>query len=200
MQQRDHPRAALVDEAEFLLDPAADMARRTRKARRHPGLQGFGLLGAHLARTAAHVEAGQTFDAAPFEQFVPAADRVVVEEQNLGPLPDSSCRHPKEPRRWRVESRDPPPTRRVPARSAPCDPLHSESRLESSGHPKPAGRQTQALFTDSSMSQGIFCKNPTILWRSVNGPLTCRRHIHVVTGWSEAIVPDWKHEALLPNP
>src|SRR5271154_4079598 len=84
MQQRDQPRAALVDEAEFLLDPGADMARRTRKARRHPTLQRFGLLGAHLARTAAHVEAGQPFDAATFEQLIPAADRVVVEEQNLG--------------------------------------------------------------------------------------------------------------------
>src|SRR5271163_3091515 len=84
MQQRDQPRAALVDEAEFLLDPAADLARRTRKARRHPAFQGLGLLGAHLARTAAHLEAGQAFDAALFEQLVPVADRVVVEQQNLG--------------------------------------------------------------------------------------------------------------------
>ncbi len=30
MQQRDQSRAAFVDEAEFLLDPGADLARRAR--------------------------------------------------------------------------------------------------------------------------------------------------------------------------
>ncbi len=45
-------------------------------------LQGLDLLGAHLARTAAHVEAGQAFHAARFEQAAPAADGVVVEQQN----------------------------------------------------------------------------------------------------------------------
>src|SRR5271154_2276525 len=57
MQQRDQPRAAFVDEAEFLGDPGADLARRARQGRPDPGLQGVALLGAHLARTAAHLEA-----------------------------------------------------------------------------------------------------------------------------------------------
>src|SRR5271167_2385021 len=64
MQQRDQSGAAFVDKPKLLGDPGADLARRTRKARRHPDLQGLGLLGAHLARTAAHVEGGQAFDAA----------------------------------------------------------------------------------------------------------------------------------------
>src|SRR5271168_4318840 len=84
MQQRDQPRAAFVDEAEFLGDPGADLARRARQGRPDPGLQGVALLGAHLARTAAHLEAGQAFDAVLFEKLVPVADRVVVEQQNLG--------------------------------------------------------------------------------------------------------------------
>src|ERR1700761_2026628 len=39
MQQRDQPRAAFVDEAEFLRDPGADLARRARQGRPDPGLQ-----------------------------------------------------------------------------------------------------------------------------------------------------------------
>src|SRR5271154_5682722 len=84
MQQRDQPRAAFVDEAEFLGDPGAYLARRARQARPDPGLQGIALLGAHFARAAAHLEAGQAFDAVLFEQLVPAADRVVVEQENFG--------------------------------------------------------------------------------------------------------------------
>jgi hypothetical protein len=42
------------------------------------------LLGAHFARAAAHLEAAEPFHALLFEQLVPAPDRVVVEQQNLG--------------------------------------------------------------------------------------------------------------------
>src|SRR5450631_658939 len=83
MQQRDQPRAAFVDEAEFLGDKGPDLARGARQSGGDPGLQRLGLLGAHLARTAAHVEAGQAFDAALFEKIVPAADHVVVEQKNI---------------------------------------------------------------------------------------------------------------------
>jgi hypothetical protein len=83
MQQRDQPRATLVDEAEFLADPGADVARRARKRGVHPGPQGLGLLGVHQARTATRVERSQAFEPAPLEQRVPAADRVVVEQKPL---------------------------------------------------------------------------------------------------------------------
>src|SRR5208283_4083112 len=86
MQKRDQPGAAVVDEAEFLLDPGAHLARRTRQGRLDPRLQGLGLLQAQLAGTAAHVEAGQAVEPALFEQLVPAADRVVIEQQNPGHL------------------------------------------------------------------------------------------------------------------
>src|SRR5271167_580409 len=86
MQQRDQPRAAFVDKAKFLGDPGTDVTRRAREGRPNPGLQSSVLQGRHLARTAAHVEAAQAFDAALFEQLVPAADRVVVEQENLGHL------------------------------------------------------------------------------------------------------------------
>jgi hypothetical protein len=82
MQQRNHPRAAFVDEAEFLGDPRADVTRRARKRRVRPSFQGYGLLRVHQAGTAAHVEGGQAFDAALLEQSMPFADRVVVEQQN----------------------------------------------------------------------------------------------------------------------
>ncbi len=84
MQQRDQTRAALVNKAEFLGDPRADLARRLRKRRRDPSLQGGGLLRAQQARTAAHVEAGQAFKPTLFEQRMPVPDRVVVEQKNLG--------------------------------------------------------------------------------------------------------------------
>jgi hypothetical protein len=47
-------------------------------------LQGVALLGAHLARATAHVEAAQAFEAALLEKLIPAADRVVVEQENFG--------------------------------------------------------------------------------------------------------------------
>src|ERR1700719_3242212 len=83
MQQRDQPRAAFVDEAEFLGDPGADLARRARQGRPDPGLQSLALLGAHFARAAAHLEAAEPFDAALLEKLIPAADRVVVEQENF---------------------------------------------------------------------------------------------------------------------
>src|SRR5271168_5417582 len=84
MQQRDQARAAFVDEAEFLGDPGADLARRARQSRPDPGLQGLALLDAHFARAAAHLEAAEPFDAALLEKLIPAADRVVVEQENFG--------------------------------------------------------------------------------------------------------------------
>src|SRR6202041_3827606 len=83
MQQRDQPRAAFVDEAEFLGDPGADLARRARQGRPDPGLQSLAWLGAHFARVAAHLEAAEPFDAALLEKLIPAADRVVVEQENF---------------------------------------------------------------------------------------------------------------------
>src|SRR5208282_5409913 len=105
-----------VDKPELLGDPGADLARRTRKVRRHPDLQGLGLLGAHLARTAAHVEGGQAFDAAPFEKVIPTADR---RRRTTEPsrLPGSSCRHPTAQGRWRAASHDTPWSRHAPMRS-----------------------------------------------------------------------------------
>src|SRR5271170_8387183 len=84
MQQRDQPGAAFVDQAEFLGDPVADLARRARQSRPDPGLQGLALLDAHFARAAAHLEAAEPFDAALLEKLIPAADRVVVEQENFG--------------------------------------------------------------------------------------------------------------------
>ena len=86
MQQRDQSRAAFVDDAEFLLDPGADLARRARQGRRDPGFQLFLLLVAHLAGAAARLETRQPFEAIREEQAVPPADRVVVQQQGPGDL------------------------------------------------------------------------------------------------------------------
>src|SRR5437879_419765 len=71
MQQRDQSRTAFVDEAEFLLDKGADLARRARQRRADKGLQCIFLRGTQKARTAAHVKAGQALDPTLFEQLVP---------------------------------------------------------------------------------------------------------------------------------
>ena len=87
MQQCDQSRAAFVDEAEFLLDPGADMPRRPRQACGDPSLQAVFLRGAQKARAPAHVEAGQAFDPVLFKELAPTADRVVVKQERLGDVP-----------------------------------------------------------------------------------------------------------------
>ena len=83
MQQRDQSRAAFVNEAEFLLDPGADLARRARQRRGDPGFQLFLLLAAQLASAALVAEARQPLDPVLFIQAMPSADGVVVQQQDL---------------------------------------------------------------------------------------------------------------------
>jgi hypothetical protein len=84
MQERNQSRAAFIDAAKFLLDKAADLARRARRLCCEPSLQDVFLRGARKARTAAHVETDQTLDPARFEEVAPAADGVVVEQEGGG--------------------------------------------------------------------------------------------------------------------
>ena len=86
MQQRDQSRAAFINEAEFRLDPGADLACRTRKRSAYPRLQIVFLLGGHIACAPAHIEAGQAFDPALLEEPAPAAHGVVVEQKPFGDL------------------------------------------------------------------------------------------------------------------
>ena len=86
MQQRDQPRAAFINEAEFRLDPGADLACRTRKRRAYPRLQIVFLLGGQIACAPAHIEAGQAFDPALLEEPAPAAHGVVVEQKRISDL------------------------------------------------------------------------------------------------------------------
>jgi hypothetical protein len=84
MQQRDQSRTAFVNEAKFLFDPGADLARRARQRRADVSFQSVFLCGTQKTGAAAHVEAGQPFDPALLKQFVPATDRVVVHQQRSG--------------------------------------------------------------------------------------------------------------------
>ncbi len=86
MQERDQSRAAFINEAEFLLDPGADLACRTRQRRAYPRRQIVFLLGGQIAGAPANIEAGEAFDPALFEELAPAADRVVVQQQCTGDL------------------------------------------------------------------------------------------------------------------
>src|ERR1039458_115434 len=86
MQQRDQSRAASVDEAEFLLDPGADLARRAWQDRPNPGFQLVLLLAVQLAGAAARIETRQPFEAFLDKQAVPFADRIVVQKQGRGDL------------------------------------------------------------------------------------------------------------------
>ena len=84
MQKRNQSRTAFVNEAEFLFDKGADLARRARQRRADKGLQCVFLLGAQKARAPAHVEARQALDPTLFKQFEPATDRVVVQQKRIG--------------------------------------------------------------------------------------------------------------------
>ena len=53
MQKRNQSRTAFVNEAEFLFDKGADLARRARQRRADKGLQCVFLLGAQKARAPA---------------------------------------------------------------------------------------------------------------------------------------------------
>ena len=72
------------DEAEFLLNPGADLARRARQRGADKAFQGVFLRGARKARAPAHVETGQTLDPTLFKEFEPATDRIVVQQQRIG--------------------------------------------------------------------------------------------------------------------
>src|SRR5665811_2044893 len=86
MQQCDQSRTAFINEPEFLLDPGADLTRRTRQRRAYPRLQIVLLLHTQIACAPAHIEAGDAFDPALLEELTPAPDRVVIKEQRIGDL------------------------------------------------------------------------------------------------------------------
>ena len=69
MQKRNQSRTAFVNEAEFLFDKGADLARRARQRRADKGLQCVFLLGAQKARAPADVEAGQALDPTLLKQL-----------------------------------------------------------------------------------------------------------------------------------
>src|SRR5271154_681926 len=81
MQQRNQSRTAFVNEAKFLFDPGTDLARRARQRRADVSFQSVFLRGTQKTGAAAHVEAGQPLDPALLKQFVPATDRVVVQQK-----------------------------------------------------------------------------------------------------------------------
>ena len=85
MQKRNQSRTAFVNEAEFLFDKGADLARRARQRRADKGLQCVFLLGAQKSsRSPPTLEAGQALDLTLFKQFEPATDRVVVQQKRIG--------------------------------------------------------------------------------------------------------------------
>src|SRR5215468_6745580 len=84
VQQRDQSRAAFVNEAEFLRDEGADLPRRARQRGSDKGFQGLFLHSTQKACAAADVKTGEPLDAALLKQLVPAADRIVVQQQRGG--------------------------------------------------------------------------------------------------------------------
>src|ERR1700722_18929174 len=86
MQQRDQPRATLVDDAEFAFDVGADLPCRTRQGARDPSDQSLLLRFGKLAGAAADLEARQAADPALAVNLMPVANRLVVQQQRLGDL------------------------------------------------------------------------------------------------------------------
>src|ERR1700748_1621599 len=84
VQQRDQSRAAFVNEAEFLRDKGADLARRAWQRGAAKGFQRLFLSAIHTKRAAADVKTGQAIDAALLKQLVTVADRIVVQQQRGG--------------------------------------------------------------------------------------------------------------------
>ncbi len=83
MQQSDQARPALVLDAALLLDPGADLARRSRQRLGDPGCQ-LALLRFAQATGAAFVaEACQALDPVFLIQPIPGADRIVVQQQDF---------------------------------------------------------------------------------------------------------------------
>src|SRR5450756_1806308 len=78
MQQCDQSRTAFINEPEFLLDPGADLTRRTRQRRAYPRLQIVLLLYTQIACAPAHIEAGDAFDPALLEELAPAPDLSLI--------------------------------------------------------------------------------------------------------------------------
>ena len=79
MQEGDQSRAALVGDAEFLLDIGAGLARRARQRRANPCLQLVLLLAARPTGAAASLKSRQPFEAFLDERAMPSADRIVVQ-------------------------------------------------------------------------------------------------------------------------
>src|SRR6478752_10152114 len=113
VQQRDQPRAAFVNEAEFSRDEGANLPRRARQRGSDKGFQGLFLHSTQKACAAAYVKTGEPFDAALLKQLVPAADRVVVQQKRCRDFltappvvqQHQSVRPPRQARRRRAIAR-----------------------------------------------------------------------------------------------
>src|ERR1700675_3275921 len=79
MQQRDQARAALIDDATFVLDPGAHLAGGSRQRLGDPRFQLILLLIAQAARAALIAKARQAFDPVFLIQPIPSSDGIVIQ-------------------------------------------------------------------------------------------------------------------------
>jgi hypothetical protein len=82
-QQRDQPRATLINNAAFFLDPGANRRRRLRQCLGDPGFQLVLLLDAQPPSAAFIAKARQPIGAVFLIQAIPAADANVVQQHHL---------------------------------------------------------------------------------------------------------------------
>jgi len=154
IQKRDQSRAAFINEGEFLLDPGADLAGRTRQRRTDPRLQIVFLLHTQIACAPAHIKAGNAFDPALLEQLVPAADGVVVIQQRIGDLLSA----PALVQQHQGICTPCHPARRRPLTCQRCERLAifvaEEARANHKANRNPSNRKMQETSAGSSMSRG----------------------------------------------
>src|SRR6195952_3727778 len=84
MQQRDQARAALIDDAERLLDPGTNRAGRSRQRLGDPCFQLLLLQITQPASAAVVAEAHQAIETVLLIKSIPGADWVIVEKQHSG--------------------------------------------------------------------------------------------------------------------
>jgi hypothetical protein len=146
MQQRDQSRAALVGDAENLLDEHTHLPRRTRQGLRDISAQLFFLRLGKMAGAASGLEAPKAFDASLIVGIAPTPDRVVVKIKRLGgPLATPTVVRSSIALAGRAKRCSVWPSRSRAINSARC--RAKENRRESSPKPNPKPAKSQARFS-----------------------------------------------------
>ena len=157
MQQRDQSRAAFINEAEFLLDPGADLACRTRQRRADPRLQIVFLLGRSDSLRSRPHRSWSGLRSRVARKACASRGSCRRPTTTHRRLADSSTHRPKAPRRSRVASPDRrrPIARQRDQRVAIF--FAEEAASNSSEHRNPPTRKIQEISTETSMRFGVYC-------------------------------------------